>query len=166
MLKEYLTEEKYEEIKSSDNLVYKALELVSILFKHDKDKGGHPYYMHILYVYRHVDTIDQKVIGLLHDIIEDKSIKEDELINIGFPKNIVDDIKILSRKRGSDYKAYIDNIVKNGSYNALCVKLADLRNNIDLSRIKNPTPEDYDRVEKRYIPSYEKISNKLKEMEK
>ena len=46
------------------------------------------------------------------------------------------------------------------------VKLADLKNNIDLTRIKNPTVKDYERVEKRYMPSYEKILNRLKEIEK
>ena len=38
------------------------------------------------------------------------------------------------------------------------------QNNIDLSRIKNPTVKDYQRVEKRYIPTREKILNKLEEM--
>ena len=51
-------------------------------------------------------------------------------------------------------------------YKALEVKLADLKNNIDLTRIKNPSVKDYERVEKRYMPSYEKILNRLKEIEK
>ena len=166
MLKEYFTEEKYEELKNSDNLIYKALEIVSCLFKHDKDKGGYPYMLHLLYVYRHVDSINQKVVALLHDVIEDKKVTRDSLLDIGFPNEIVNDVEILSRKKGYDYSKYIDNIIKNGSYNALCVKLADLKNNMDLSRIKNPTIADYERVEKRYNPSYEKILNRLEEMEK
>lgn len=166
MLKEYFSEEKYEELKESDNLIYKALEIATALFKHDKDKGGYPYLIHLLYVYRHVDTLDQKVVALLHDTIEDKNISPKDLLDMGFPKHIVEDIAILSRNLvGSDYSGYIDNIVANGSYNALCVKVADLRNNMDMSRIKDPTIKDYERVEKRYIPSYEKISNRLKEME-
>ena len=36
---------------------------------------------------------------------------------------------------------------------------------MDLSRIKNPTVKDFDRVQKRYIPTHEKIMNKIKEME-
>lgn len=43
--------------------------------------------------------------------------------------------------------------------------MADLENNMDLSRIKEPTVYDYERVEKRYTPSYEKIRNRLEEME-
>ena len=166
MLKDYFTEEKYEELKESNNLIYKALEIVSVLFKHDIDKGGYPYILHLLYVYRHVYTIDQKVIALLHDIIEDKNISDLDLLDIGFPKNIVNDVKLLSRKKGTDYNKYIDSIIKTGSYDALCVKLADLKNNMDMSRIKNPTVSDYERIEKRYAPNYEKILNKLGEMER
>ena len=59
----------------------------------------------------------------------------------------------------------IDNLIKNASKEALVVKMADLENNMDLSRIKEPTVYDYERVEKRYTPSYEKIRNKLEEME-
>lgn len=163
MLKDYFEEEKYEELKESDDLIYKALEISAELFKHDTDKGGLPYMLHLLYVYRHVYTKEEKVIALLHDIIEDKNITEKELLYMGFPKKIVEDIIILTRKEGKDYSSYIENIIKNGTKEALEVKLADLKNNIDLTRIKHPTVKDYERVEKRYMPSYEKILNKLKE---
>ncbi len=165
MLKELLGEEKYQVIKESDNLIFKALEISSNLFKHDKDKGGIPYSIHLLYVYRHVDTMEEKVIALLHDTMEDKKVTDKDLLDIGFSKKIVDDIKILTRVKPTEYNDYIDNIVKNGSREALNVKLADLKNNMDMSRIKNPTVKDYERVEKRYAPAYTKILNRLEEIE-
>lgn len=165
MLKEYFDEEKYEELKNSDNLIYKALEISSNLFKHDIDKGGFPYILHLIYVYRHVDTIEEKVVGLLHDVIEDKKVTKEDLLDIGFSQKIVDDIVILTRVKPIDYNKYINNIIKNGSKEALNVKLADLKNNMDMTRIKNPTVKDYERVEKRYAPNYEKILNRLEEME-
>ena len=165
MLKKYFSDEKYQELKNSDNLIYKALELATNLFKHDIDKGGFPYIIHLTYVYRHVLNEDEKVVALLHDILEDKDVSENDLLDLGFSKKIVDDIKILTRKKPMDYNVYIDNILKNGSKEALHVKLADLSNNMDMSRIKNPTIKDYERVEKRYAPNYEKILNRLKEIE-
>ncbi|MBO7079970.1 MAG: GTP pyrophosphokinase [Bacilli bacterium] len=164
MLKELLGEEKYLNVKESDNILYKALEISSIIFKHDVDKGGLPYSIHMLYVYRHVDTIEEKVVALLHDIMEEKNITEEELLDIGFSKKIVDDIKILTRVKPSEYNDYIDDIVKNGSKEALTVKLADVKHNMDMSRIKNPTVKDYERVEKRYAPAYTKILNRLEEI--
>ena len=49
---------------------------------------------------------------------------------------------------------------------AYIVKLADLRHNMDISRIKKPTVKDFARIEKRYRPNYIKIQNKLNEMRK
>ena len=165
MLKELLEEEKYNKIKESDNLIFKALEISTELFKNDVDKGGLPYSLHLLYVYRHVDSINEKVVALLHDTMEDKKVTDKDLLDIGFPKKIVDDIKILTRVKPTEYNDYIDNIVKNGSVEALHVKLADLKNNMDMSRIKNPTVKDYERLEKRYTPAYTKILNRLEEIQ-
>lgn len=165
MLKNYFDEDKYDEIKNSDNLIYKALEIVTTLFEHDKDKGGNPYMLHNLYVYKHVSSIEEKVVALLHDVIEDKDVTSDDLLAVGFPKKVVDDVVILTRVKPIDYKDYIENIIKNGSVEALHVKLADVENNMDISRISNPTIEDIDRVKRRYVPTHEKILNRLKEME-
>ena len=164
MLKKYFDEDKYLEIKESNDLIYKALEIVSTLFENDLDKGGMPYMLHILYVYKHVSSKNEKIVALLHDVIEDKDVTYDDLIEIGFPKELCDDVLVLTRVKPIDYNSYIDNILKNGSFCALNVKLADVQNNMDISRIKNPTEKDYDRVEHRYRPTYEKLMNKLKEM--
>ena len=164
MLKKYFDEDKYEEIKNSDNLIYKALEIVTTLFENDTDKGKMPYMLHIEYVYRHVSSFDEKVVALLHDVIEDKKVTEKDLLDVGFPKKIVDDVVILTRVKPIEYDDYIENILKKGSREALNVKLADVENNMDLSRIQNPTVKDVERVKKRYIPTHEKIMNRLKEI--
>jgi (p)ppGpp synthase/HD superfamily hydrolase len=166
MLKKYFDEDKYQEIKDSNNLIYKALEIVTTLFEHDLDKGGMPYMLHIEYVYKHVSSYEEKVVALLHDVIEDKKVTSKDLIEVGFPEDIVKDVEFLTRVKPIEYNDYIDNLIKNGSIRALHVKLADLENNMDLTRIKNPTVKDYERVKKRYIPTHEKIMNKLKEIEK
>lgn len=165
MLKKYLDEDKYEDIKNSDNLLYKAFELVTILFENDVDKGGMPYILHLEYVYRHVSSYEEKIVALLHDTIEDKDVTKEDLLDLGFPQDIVDDVVVLTRVKPMEYNDYIDNLIKSERIRALHVKLADLENNMDLTRIKNPTVKDYARVEKRYIPTYEKIMNKLKETE-
>ena len=165
MLKNYFDIDKYEEIKNSDNLIYKALEIVTTLFESDKDKGGMPYMLHILYVYKHVSSINEKVVALLHDVIEDKDVTREDLLEVGFPEKIVKDVETLTRVKPVEYKDYVESIIINGSREALYVKLADVENNMDISRIPNPTVEDIDRVKRRYIPTHEKILNRLKEME-
>lgn len=82
MLKNYFDEEKYQTIKESDNLIFKALEIVTTLFENDVDKGGLPYMLHLVYVYKHVNTEEEKVIALLHDVVEDKEVSGDDLLEI------------------------------------------------------------------------------------
>ena len=165
MLKKYFDEDKFEEIKSNDNEVYKALEIVTTLFERDLDKGGMPYILHLIYVYRHVSSEREKVVGLLHDTIEDKEVTKEDLLDVGFSREIVDDVVNLTRVKPIEYADYIDNLIKNGSVEALHVKLADLEHNMDITRIKNPSVKELERVKNRYIPTHEKIMNRLKEIE-
>ena len=166
MLKKYFDEQRYEEIKESDNLFFKALEIVTVLFDNDTDKGGYPYLNHLMKVYKSVTSEEEKVIALLHDVIEDKDVTKKDLIEIGFPEKVANDVECLTRSKKDEYQDYIDKLVKSGSLEALHVKMADLKHNMDLSRIKNPTEADFDRVENRYKRAYTKITNKLDEMEK
>lgn len=166
MIEKYFSKEKYREIKNSNNLFYKTLEIVIKLFEDDKDKGSWPYILHLISVYKSVDTEEEKIIALLHDIMEDKNVSKEELLSLGYSNNIVDAVDMLTKKDGIEYQEYIDNLVKLASKEALKVKKADLENNMDITRISNPTEKDYERIEKKYKPAYEKINNRLKEMEK
>lgn len=165
MLKKML-DDNYEIIKNENNLEEKALKLVSILFEGKVDKGGKNYIDHLIKVKNLVETSNQKVIALLHDTIENLNIMNDELIEIGFPKYIVDVVSLLSRNHNpkEDYDSYIERIINSKNIDAYIVKLADLEHNMDISRIDNPTVKDFSRIEKRYRPNYMKIQNKLKEM--
>ncbi len=164
MLKDYFSEDEYEKIKQSDNLFYKSLEIVTRLFEDKVDKGGLPYSIHLLKVYGGVDDDLEKVCALLHDVVEDTEVTFDELKEMGYPKEVIEVLELLTKPKGADYQKYIDKIVASGNIHAMNVKLSDLRHNMDIKRIKNPTVNDYERVNKRYAPAYEKIQNKLNEL--
>ena len=142
----------------------KAEELIKKLFDGKVDKGGYPYLEHLHEVSNRVDGDDAKLIGLLHDTLEDTSMTREELLELGFSEHVVSSIEVLTRKPKEDYPDYINRIIASNNVDALNVKLADLNHNMDISRIKNPTFKDFDRIEKRYRPAYIKISNKLEEM--
>ena len=110
---EKLLDKKYDEIKQESDLEKKATDIVNILFDGKFDKGRKPYIEHLLYIRDNVNTKNQRIIGLLHDTIEDLNIKKEELIDVGFPENIVDVIEILSRKSKpkEDYNDYIERII-------------------------------------------------------
>ena len=164
MLKDYFTEEEYELLKSNDNLIYKSLEIVTRLFEDKVDKGGLPYSIHLLKVYGGVSDYLEKVCALLHDVVEDTDVTFEELSDIGYSDEVIDILRLLTKPHGADYQKYIDGIVNSENVHAMNIKLSDLRHNMDLKRIKNPTVNDLERVNKRYIPAYEKIQNKLNEL--
>ena len=166
MLEKYFTEEEFKEIKETDNLIYKSLEIVTRVFSQKTDKGGFPYIIHLLKVYSNVSDYIEKVCALLHDVVEDTDITYDDLRDVGYSEDIIEILTILTKVKGEDYRDYIDRIINSKNIHAMNIKLADLRHNMDSGRIKNPTPNDYERITKRYEPAYEKIINKLNEMEK
>lgn len=166
MLKKYFTEEEYNNLKENNELIYKSLEIVTRLFNDKCDKGGFPYVIHLLKVYDGVSDYLEKVCALLHDVVEDTDVTYDELVDIGYNNDVIDILKVLTKLKGEDYRNYIDRIIDSGNIHAMNIKLSDLRHNMDLGRIKNPTANDYERVSKRYEPAYQKILNKLEQKEK
>lgn len=165
---EKILNDQYETIKNEEGLEQKAMQIVNILFAGKLDKGRKPYIEHLLYIMNNVNTKNQKIIALLHDTIEDAKISKEELEQIGFPKEITEVVEILSRKNKpkEDYNDYIERIINSDNEDALEVKLADLKHNMDISRLENPTVKDFSRIEKRYRPNYIKIQNKLNERKK
>lgn len=147
------------------NLSILAFELVEILFKNKIDKGGHSYIGHLTRVASSSSDDIDKAIRLLHDVIEDTDYTAIDLINYGFPTEVVTAVEIVSRKNSETYKEFIDRICDSNNTRAIRTKIADLNDNMDLSRIPNPTQRDYDRVLKRYMPAHKQLTQKLQKLE-
>jgi (p)ppGpp synthase/HD superfamily hydrolase len=109
------------------------------------DKGGHPYIEHPMAVAGMVDTDEEKIVAYLHDVVEDTGIPM-EVIDILFGDEISDAVECMTHRKGEDYFEYILRVSKNPVSTE--VKLADLKHNMDLSRIANPQQKDYDRLSK------------------
>lgn len=110
------------------------------------DKAGVDYIQHPLYVASQVETEQEKAVALLHDVIEDSNITAVDLLASGLPNEVVTAVQILTKKKGQSYQEYLEKVKTNDL--ARVVKLADLKHNSDLSRLKSVTNTDYDRVEK------------------
>ena len=154
-----LDKENFDFIKSLDDNFKKATMLANLFFKDKKDKGGFPYLGHLQYVSNSFDDEDHKVVGMLHDIIEDTVVSKTILLELGFSEEVVEAICILTRN-DEDYYKYIDDIINSGNKLAIDIKLKDLEHNMDVARIMNPTEEDYKRVEK-YKDCYKKIEQSM-----
>ena len=109
------------------------------------DKAGKDYILHPMTVASYMDTDVEKTIAYLHDVLEDTSVTVDELRN-HFSNEIVDTVITLTHRKDESYFEYIQRVSK--SKLAKKVKVADLLHNLDITRIKEPTKQDYERLEK------------------
>ncbi len=108
------------------------------------DKGGSSYILHPLRVMMRVSTQEERIVAVLHDVLEDTSITLADLARQGFPLKILAALLALSRRHD---ESYVDFVVRVGSDPlARVVKLADLADNSDLSRIPYPGPADMARL--------------------
>lgn len=129
-----------------DLLLEKAIDIANKAHRGQLDKGGNPYILHPKSVADSVDSVECKIVAYLHDVCEDSSITPEELLAEGFGHNIVHAVWLLTRMNGVSYKEYLKVIKTNDI--ARVVKIADLKHNMDMSRIPNPTEADYKRVER------------------
>lgn len=130
----------------SEELLDIAIELAEKYHKDQFDKGGNPYINHPLAVMNRLDTAEEKIVGVLHDIVEDTELTFDDLREYGFSEKIVAGIDSVTRREGEEREAFIYRAKLNELGRK--VKVADLKENRDLSRIPNPQEKDYQRAEK------------------
>lgn len=131
--------------------VERAKLITKALFKGHVDKGGNDYFEHHLKVVAGLVEEwgygkDYIITGYLHDMLEDIKIIKYEYLKTSFGIVIADAVRVLTKTENIDYDVYLEEIKKNPI--ARIVKLADMTNNSDLSRIPKPVDADFKRVEK------------------
>lgn len=146
-----ITEEEAEQLLSEqrerlNNLLEVAIRVAAEAHKDQKDKGGNPYIEHPRAVAAQLDNIEHKIVAYLHDVVEDTEITLDELSEMGFTFRIVNSVRLLTKTKELTYEEYLKRLKTDD--NARHVKIADLKHNMDLSRISEPTEKDYKRIEK------------------
>lgn len=109
-----------------------ALKLCFEAHKEQLDKGGIPYVFHPFHLAEQMKSENAVIVALLHDVVEDTDITLAQLEKEGFGDEVIDALRLLTHKRGTDYMAYVHAIKENSL--ATEVKLADLAHNSDLTR--------------------------------
>ncbi len=130
----------------------RAIEIASAAHAGQLDKGGHPYIMHPIRVMLAMPTEEERIVAVLHDVLEDApDWTLARLVAEGFTPAIVSAVCALTKRPDEPYGDFIARVALNPL--ASRVKVADMRDNMDLSRIPNPTDKDRARVAKyaRYI---------------
>jgi len=139
-----------------------ATMLVIVTNAHDGqfDKGGAPYILHPLKVMHYLKSSDEELmcIALGHDVIEDTSVTYKDLRDAGISERVILGIRAMTKQPGQTLEEYKEQIF--ASPDAMKVKMADLRHNTDIRRLKGVTEKDIARIAK-YNTFYMEIKAKL-----
>ena len=112
-----------------------------------KEKAGFPYILHPLRMMLGLSSPDERIVAVLHDVCEDcPGWTFDRLRDEGFSDEIIAALDAVTKREGENYEDFARRAAANPI--GRNVKLADLADNCDLSRISQPTEADYQRIEK------------------
>lgn len=125
--------------------IEKAIEIAAHAHARDTDKAGAPYIFHPLRLMLAVNTPFEQMAAVLHDTVEDTYITIEHLEFERFPREVLEAVKALTKKSGESRIEAAARAVINPI--ARAVKLADVTDNMDLSRISHPTEKDLARLE-------------------
>ena len=123
-----------------------AISIASLAHAGQLDKGGEPYILHPLRVMMKLKDEKQRIVAVLHDVIEDTKVTIQDLLDQGLDCDLANIVLILTRRKDENYDEYINRICYDEL--AMRVKLADLNDNMDMSRIDILTKKDYQRLAK------------------
>ena len=133
--------------------VLEALIFATTAHDGQHDRSGMPYILHPINVANQLETEDEIVLGLLHDVVEDTAVSLEE-IRSRFGDRIADALDLLTKRPDEDYMDYIERVATDPM--AVRVKLADLTHNMDPNRHKNPDEWDFEHLE-RYKKAKERL---------
>lgn len=123
----------------------RAIEIAAAAHAGQVDKAGQAYILHPLRVMLRVASAHERMAAVLHDVVEDTPVSLQQLIDEGFSPEVIAAVEALTKRPGESRidaarRAAADPVARQ-------VKLADNAENMDLSRIENPTERDFARLE-------------------
>jgi len=114
-------------------------------------KTGEVYLSHPAHVAAQVSGDAAKAVAWLHDVVEDTDVTLDELRAVGLSEEVVRGVDAMTHRPGEGYLSFVRRAAADPL--ARVVKEADVRHNLDLGRIPDPTERDLERVRTKYLPA-------------
>lgn len=128
-----------------------AIALAVAAHRGQRDKSGAPYVLHPLRMMLRVETEEERMAAVLHDVVEDTPHTFDDLRAQGFPESVVAAVEHLTKREGESYDEFVARAAANPI--AARVKLADLEDNMDVRRLASVSEKDRARLA-RYVQAW------------
>jgi len=124
----------------------KAIEIACGAHLGQVDKAGELYVLHPLRLMFMFQDDVERIVAVLHDVVEDSEISLDDLKFYGFSEIIIDAVNCLTKKVNESYDDFIVRISSNSL--AKKIKIEDIKDNLDLTRMASINEQDLARVKK------------------
>ena len=133
----------------------RAIEIATQAHQGQFDKSGKEYIGHPLRVMEMGRTEEEKIAGVLHDVVEDSDWTFEALEAEGFSQDIIAALKCVTKlSENENYDDFIERVKKNPL--AVAVKINDLTDNMDIRRLPYLSDKDIKRL-KKYLKAYKKL---------
>lgn len=133
----------------------RAIEIATEAHAGQFDKSGKDYIGHPLRVMEMGRTEDEKIVGVLHDVVEDTDWTFEALAEEGFSKEVIDALRCVTKLSDNEnYDDFIERVKKNPL--AVAVKINDLTDNMDIRRLPYLSDKDVKRL-KKYLKAYKRL---------
>lgn len=134
----------------------RAIEIATEAHRGQLDKAGRDYIGHPLRVMEMGKTENEKIVGVLHDVIEDSDWTFEKLAEEGFSDEVIAALKCVTKtSENENYDDFIDRVKKNPL--AAAVKINDLTDNMDIRRLPYLSDKDVKRL-KKYLKAYKRLT--------
>ena len=136
----------------------RAIEIATEAHRGQVDKAGNDYIQHPLRVMEAGKTTNEKIVGVLHDVVEDTDWTFEKLEAEGFTTEIIEALRCVTKlSEDEPYDAFIERVKANPL--AITVKLNDLSDNMDIRRLNQLTEKDFKRLQKYHKAYWQLIGN-------
>ena len=133
----------------------RAIEIATLAHQGQFDKAGNDYIGHPLRVMEMGKTEDERIVGVLHDVVEDTEWTFEALQAEGFSQEVIDALRCVTKlSENENYDDFIERVRKNPL--AVAVKINDLTDNMDIRRLPYLSDKDVKRL-KKYLKAYKKL---------
>ena len=138
----------------TDPTLEDAIALAVEAHRGQRDKAGQTYILHPLRVMLRLETDTERMVAVLHDVVEDSAYTLERLRALGYPEEVLGALDCLTKREGEAYEAFIERVRPQAL--ARRVKLADLEDNMDVRRLPAVSAKDVERLA-RYRAAWERL---------
>jgi (p)ppGpp synthase/HD superfamily hydrolase len=120
------------------------------------DKSGQPYILHPLRVMFRCESEIERIVAVLHDVVEDTGRTFDDLRKLGYSDEVIAALDCVTKREGEGYEQFVDRAAANPV--ARKVKIADIEDNMDMRRLPNVGEKDWARMTK-YLAAWRRLTS-------